>query len=238
MTSLAAIAAQRANAAYITNADDSKAAFLALGDTWIAMYQNDSHQAVMSTNLSGYSYLSISGTRSPLSMDLFDDVSLDSVKVQGGKVTSGAYEGMDSLWNWALSTAPRGTMFSVCGHSLGGSRTHLTPLFLPDARIGPMFSFEAPKFCDAAYYETYNNELSGMRCFLNGKDLWASWPWDNPDWNARPLVDHIWLKDDYGQYELIPGDKWPGGVDAADHDMSMVAKRVAMLDNTLFKGKL
>jgi hypothetical protein len=236
--SLAAIAAQRANAAYVEDEAASKAAFSALGDVWVAMYQNDSHQVVMSTRSDGITYLSISGTRSPISVDVIEDISLVPVSVKGGRVTQGVYEGMGDMWDWATSTAPKGAKFSVCGHSLGGSRTHLTPLFIPAAQIGNLFSFEAPKFCDAAYYATYRKELSGMLCFLNGSDLWAAWPWHDDTWNARPLLNHVWLTGDSGQYKMISGDDWQGdhfADDPLDHLMSRVEKRVIALDETLFK---
>jgi hypothetical protein len=234
--SLAAVAAQRANAVYIEDESASKAAFSSIGDDWIAMYKNDSHQAVLSTRSDGVAYLSISGTRvSPLSLDVFEDVSLEPVKMNSGGFTKGVLDGMNDLWKWAISTAPLHSEFSVCGHSLGASRTHLTPLFLPPYQIGKMFSFEAPKFCDAAYYAAYQKELESMMCFLNGADLWAGWPWVDARWNARPLQSHVWLKGDEGQFQMIDGLKWPGGFSVEDHEMERVMNRVIALDKTLFK---
>src|SRR5260370_37904509 len=72
-------AAKRPNAAYLDDAAQSKAAFEALGDTWVGQFQDDLHQAVLSVDPAGATHLSISGTRSPLSLDLFADVSLDPV---------------------------------------------------------------------------------------------------------------------------------------------------------------
>ena len=236
--SLAAIAAQRANAAYIEDEAASKAAFSAIGDVWVAMYKNDSHQAVLSVRGDGITYLSISGTRTGFNIDAFEDISLEYVQVKGGGVTEGVYEGMEDMWRWAAETSPSGAKFSVCGHSLGGSRVHLTPLFVAPEHIGNLFSFEAPKFCNANYYATYQKELSGMLCFLNGSDLWAAWPWHDDTWNSRPLLNHVWLTGDNGQYKMIPGDEWPGdhfADDPLDHEMTRVMARVIALDNTLFK---
>jgi hypothetical protein len=87
---------------------------------------------------------------------------------------------MQQVWNWALSVAPKGSVFNVAGHSLGASRTQLTPLFLPASQIGALHSFEAPKFCDAQFYATYSAELASMVCILNGAELWAAWPWIDP----------------------------------------------------------
>ena len=193
-----ALAAARANAAYVIDETASKVAFEALGDVWVAMYANSSHQAVISVDSQCETHLSISGTRfSALKlMDVFADMSLDPVSVDGGNVTAGVYEGMRDMWDWVLSTVPDGDVIHVSGHSLGGARTHLTPLFLPTAQIGQLHSFEAPKFADAAFYATHAEALSGMVCVLNGADLWASWPWKEGPlrdlrWQARPAVTMV-----------------------------------------------
>jgi hypothetical protein len=229
----AALAAARANAAYLIDQAASKAAFAALGDTWIAQYQNASHQAVLSADARGETHLSISGTRASALkvMDVLADMSLDPVPVAGGNVTAGVYEGMQKLWDWVHATIPVGDVVHVAGHSLGASRTHLTPLFLPAAQIGALHSFEAPKFADAAFYANHSGELANMVCVLNGADLWASWPWKEGPlkdlrWQARPLPLHAWLKDDHGTFSMIASAQWPEGADPIDHDMSRVQARV------------
>lgn len=229
----AALAAARANAAYVIDECASKSAFEALGDTWIAQYQNACHQAVISADADGETYLSISGTRASALkvMDVLADMSLDPIAVNGGNVTAGVYEGMQDLWQWVLDTVPAGDVVHVAGHSLGGSRTHLTPLFLRAAQIGRLHSFEAPKFADAAFYAAHAAALSGMVCVLNGADLWASWPWKEGPlkdlrWQARPGVQHVWLVDDRGTFSVVPGNQWPEGADPLDHDMSRVQARV------------
>lgn len=224
----AALAAARANAAYVIDPGASQAAFEALGDVWIGQYANASHQAVLSVDAKHETHLSISGTRASAwkVADVICDVALDPVVVQGGSVTRGAMEGMQQLWEWVLSTVPAGDTVHVAGHSLGASRTHLTPLFLPAAQIGLLHAFEAPKFADAAYYAAHANALANMMCTLCGADLWAAWPWRNPQWSARPLAEHVWLRGDDGSYDMILGVDWPGGADADDHDMSRVQLRV------------
>jgi hypothetical protein len=226
-------AAARANAAYAIDQSASQAAFAALGDTWIGQYANDSHQAVLSADARGETHLSISGTRASAwrVMDVVADVSLDPAKVDGGTVTAGVCEGMQQLWDWALAAVPAGNVVHVAGHSLGASRTHLTPLYLPPARIGQLHSFEAPKFVGADFYVSHAATLAGMVCVLNGADLWASWPWKvgplgDPRWQSRPLVDHVWLQSDAGAFQMIPGAQWPEGDNPHDHDMSGVQARV------------
>jgi hypothetical protein len=225
----AALAAKRANAAYHIDPPDSKAAFEALGDAWTAIYSDANNQAVLSTDPAGAVHLSISGTRaSSLKLgDIFDDVSLDPHPVKGGTVTEGVISGMQEVWNWALSVAPDGAVFNVAGHSLGASRTHLTPLFVRASQIGALHSFEAPKFCDRQYYETYAKELAGMVCVLNGRDTWAAWPWIDYRWTGRPLQDHLWLKS-FG-FSMISASQWPGLGRFGDHDMDLVQARMEAL---------
>jgi hypothetical protein len=220
-----ALAARRASAAYIENDDQSRVAFEALGDTWIGQFQDDAHQAVLSVDSGGAAHLSISGTRASQGAiaDVLADMSLTPIAVKGGNVTKGVYAGMQNVWDWALSTAPSGVSINVAGHSLGGARTHLTPLFLPTGRIGALHSFEAPKFCDAQFYATYATELARMVCVLNGRDTWAAWPWIDPRWQARPQQDHVWLKD--SGFAIIPVAKWPGGGSFGDHGTDLVQTR-------------
>jgi hypothetical protein len=218
-------AAKRANAAYQTKAADSKAAFSSLGDTWVDLYTTDSIQAALSVDAAGTTHLSISGTRASdgYVLDVFRDISLKSVPVKGGSVTEGVLADMNEMWAWALKTAPTGAVFNVAGHSLGASRTHLTPLFLPPAQIGALHSFEAPKFADVQFYRTYARELAGMVCVLNGRDSWAAWPWIDLRWQSRPQQDHVWLKE--SGFEVIPTSQWPGAGDFSDHDIDLVQSR-------------
>jgi hypothetical protein len=215
----AALAAARANAAYVIDRAASQAAFSALGDTWIGQFANASHQAVLSADANHETHLSISGTRA----------SAGKILDAGGNVTKGVLEGMGDLWEWVLATIPPGDIVHVAGHSLGASRTHLTPLFLPSSQIGRLHSFEAPKFVNADYYAAHEAVLASMVCVLNGKDLWAAWPWKDERWQSRPLADHIWLKDDAGTFSVIPGAQWPGGLEAADHDIGRVHTRLEVI---------
>jgi hypothetical protein len=221
-----ALAVKRANAAYIESDDQSKAAFEALGDTWVGQFQDQSHQACLSVDAAGACHLSISGTRATaLALaDIFADVSLDPVSVKGGNVTRGVYEGMQNVWDWALRTVTSGTVFNVSGHSLGASRTHLTPLFIPASQIGSLHSFEAPKFCDAQFYAYYAPELSQMVCVLNGRDTWAAWPWIDPRWQSRPQHDHVWLKKT--GFSIIPWRTWVGAGSFSDHSCDEVQSRI------------
>ncbi|MFT0167467.1 hypothetical protein ACLKMY_00365 [Paraburkholderia mimosarum] len=232
----AVLAAARANAAYVIDETGSKTAFEALGDTWIAQYKNASHQAVLSADAQGETRLSISGTRASAFkvMDVLADMSLDPVAVTGGYVTAGVHEGMQELWDWVLEIVPAGDVVHVAGHSLGGARTHMTPLFLPAPQIGQLHSFESPKFADAAFYASHAAALANMVCVLNGADLWASWPWKEGPlkdlrWQARPQPEHVWMKESDGEFAMIQGAQWPEGADPTDHDISRVQARLAKI---------
>jgi hypothetical protein len=224
-----ATAAKRANAAYIEDAAQSRAAFSALGDDWIDIHADDSHQAVLSVDAAGQTHLSISGTRASTGklLDIFRDVELAPTSVKGGTVTAGVVQGMQALWDWVLQTVPEANTISVCGHSLGAARAHLTPLFLPAPRIGALHSFAAPKFIQADFYQTYHNELQEMVCVLNGQDGWASWVWFDPDWQHRPPLQHVWLRD--GGFQMVLGDLWPDGWRFSDHDMDLYQAKIEAL---------
>lgn len=213
-----ALALERCNAAYVEGDWPSKAAFEQLGDTWLGQYADSGHQAVLTKDKQGQIHLTISGTRASQwnIIDILEDASLTPKAVKGGQVTNGVYDGMDIVWDWVWKIIPKDTKLVVGGHSLGASRTHLTPLFLPAEQIVALYSFEAPKFCDAEYYTTYKDLFAAkMICVLNGRDSWAAWPWLNTIWKTRPQQQHVWLHD--GTYSMIDPKDWPGFGKSSDH---------------------
>lgn len=223
-------AAQRANAAYEMNPVASVAGFAALGLTHLGLYQNDSHQAVVSHDAAGQFFLSISGTRFLKEWgDLFDDLDTTAVPVGdpalGAKVAAGAYGGLVDVYAWAKSLAPAGTIWTVEGHSLGGGRARFAPLFLSPAELGAMYSFESPKFANAAFWSEYAWEMDKLTSVVNGRDLWVSWPFISE--YSHPLRTQVWLQD--SGYQLITPDQWPGGRWPSDHDMGLVLSRLAAL---------
>ncbi|SDR46957.1 hypothetical protein [Paraburkholderia tuberum] len=221
-------AALRSQAAYIMDVTQAKAAFEALGHTFVAQYQDADSQAVLSTDTSGATYLSISGTRfSDRKIgDLFNDIDLAPVDVGGGaKVTRGAYESAKEIWDWALKLVPAGAVFNVCGHSLGGWRTSFTPLFIPDAQIGTLHAFEPPKGANVAYYQKFVRELAGLVIVGNGRDIWVNYP-RLGDWLHRP-GPMIWLTST--GFEMIDTSKWPGGFNPSDHSIDLVVARLEKL---------
>ncbi|WP_322105837.1 hypothetical protein [Paraburkholderia sp. J41] len=227
---LAAIlaAARRANAAYVINPAQSRGAFEALGYSWIGQFRDGDSQAVLSRSAAGV-FLSISGTRfSAVKLgDLFDDMDVRPVDLGDGvQVTRGAFDGCGDIWAWAKAQVPRGTVFNVEGHSLGGWRTSYTPLFLPSEQIGSLHAFEPPKGANGAYYERYAVALSSLVIVGHGKDAWFGYPRLDGRWMHRP-GEMLHLLDE--GYQVIDTGAWPGGLDLGDHSMDLVVSRLAAL---------
>jgi hypothetical protein len=230
MMDLAAIAAaaQRAQAAYIIDPAQAKAAFEALGHTWIGQYQDGDSQAVLSLDSTGATCVSISGTRfsSGKIGDLIDDLQTEAVDVgDGAKVTRGAYESAKEIWDWALKLAPADTVFNVCGHSLGGWRTTYTPLFIPAAQIGTLHAFEPPKGANLAYYRKYEKELAGLVIVGQGADVWFGYP-RLGGWIHKP-GPMLWVK--ASGFSIIDTREWPGGFDLDDHSIDTEVERLVRL---------
>ncbi|TDV39506.1 hypothetical protein C7405_101625 [Paraburkholderia caballeronis] len=219
-------AARRARAAYVIDPAHSRAAFEALGCSWIGQYRDGDSQAVLSRDAAGSVYLSISGTRFSAGKfgDLFDDIDVVAVDLGGGvQVTRGAYAGCAEIWAWATSLVPAGTVWNVEGHSLGGWRTSYTPLFVPAAQIGAMHAFEPPKGANLAYYQRYAAELANLVIVGNGADVWFGYPRLDSRWIHRP-GPMLHLFD--GGSRIIDTAAWPGGLDFGDHDIDLVVGRL------------
>ncbi|KAA1013059.1 hypothetical protein FVF58_09725 [Paraburkholderia panacisoli] len=218
-------AAKCSQAAYIIDPTQAKVAFESLGHTFVSQYKDNDSQAVLSLNSTGATCLSISGTRFSAGKigDLFDDVQLEPVDVgNGAKVTRGAYESAKQIWEWALKLAPAGTVFNVCGHSLGGWRTAYTPMFIPAAQIGELHAFEPPKGANLAYYQKYVRELARLVIVGNGLDIWFGYP-RLGEWMHRPgLMAHL----QQTGFQLIDTSKWPGGLSLGDHSINLVVNRL------------
>lgn len=221
-------AARRANAAYLIDPARARAAFEALGYSWIGQFQDGDSQAVLSRDAGGI-YLSISGTRfSDRKLgDLFDDIDVWPVDLGGGVfVTRGAYDGCADIWAWAKAQVPRGTVFNVEGHSLGGWRTAYTPLFLPPEQIGTLHAFEPPMGANLAYYTLHAAALASLVIVGNGADVFFGHPRPAGRWVHRPgPMLHLLAQG----FQVIDTGAWPGGWDLADHSMEMVVARLEAL---------
>jgi len=224
-----ATTAKRANAAYVESDDASKAAFAALGDVWVAQFQDDSRQAVLSVDQTGETWLSISGTRASQGqlLDVYRDTQLKPTQIKGGTVTLGVCDGMDHVFDWALSTAPAGTVINITGHSLGSTRCQIAPAYVPAEQIGMMVGFAAPKFIARDFFQSHAAAFQRLIPVLNASDGWASWPWIDRRWQYRAPVQTVWLKSDQGALQMLTdGNQWPGGWRFSDHNMDTYQTRV------------
>jgi hypothetical protein len=205
----------------------AEAAFEAMGHTWIGRYENADHQACLSRDAAGNVCLSISGTRFGQSIgDLLDDAYILPTDLGGGaSVTSGAYGGMDELWAWAKSLVPTGTVWHVCGHSLGGQRSLLTGLFVPIAQIGSIAAFEAPKTGNAALWARLAPSLANATLVCDGEDLWFGWPIVS-EWSHPPLP-HIHLLPT--GFEIVEPGNWPPAINPGDHAVELDVSRISAI---------
>ncbi|WP_322069987.1 alpha/beta hydrolase family protein [Paraburkholderia bannensis] len=221
-------AARRADAAYVIDSAQSRAAFEALGHHWIGHFRDDDSQAVLSSDANGV-YLSISGTRFSAGKlgDLLDDIDTRPVSLgEGVEVTRGAFDGCADIWAWAKAQVPAGTVFNVEGHSLGGWRATYTPLFLPAAQIGALHAFEPPKGANAAYFQKYASELARLVVVGNGADVWFGYPRMDGRWIHRPgEMLHLLPTG----YRIIDTSAWQGGLVLGDHDIDLVVSRLAAI---------
>ena len=218
-------AARRAQAAYLP---DPAGAMAPAGLTVLGRYENADHQAVLSRSEHGAVYLSISGTRFGAQGglgDVVDDVRDAPLDLgSGALVTTGAYAGLDAMWAWAEQLAP-GAVFTVDGHSLCGWRARYTGCFLPPECIAAIYSFEAPKGGNAAFWASQAAVLPKLTSVVNGRDVFVGWPfsggWQHPD------TDTLWLTED--SYRVIRPHDWPGPLLFTDHSIDRVVARLAAL---------
>lgn len=220
-------AAKRAQAAYIMDAAQAKAAFEALGHTFISQFRDHDSQAVLST-CDGKTYFSLAGTRFSDGQlgDLIDDLQTASLDLGGGaKVTRGPYESAKELFAWALSVVPAGTVLHCAGHSLAGWRLSYTPCFLLVEQIGSLYAFEPPRGANLAYYAKYQKELADLTIVGNSADIWFGYP-RLGGWKHRPgPMIHL----NKTGYQIIDTSAWPGGLSLSDHSIDLVVQRLEKL---------
>ncbi len=207
-------AAERSSAAYLIDPEASRAAFENLGLTWHGLYQNDDHQAVVTSDAAGRCYLSIAGTRFADGKlgDVLDDLDASWVNVgQGAEVLNGAYRGCRGLFSWAQAQVASGARWSVEGHSLGGWRARYSPLFLPTAQLDQLVTFESPRSANAAYYARFADVFDAATlAVVNGHDLFVGWPWLSTEACHPPQAWWHLLGD--GTLSIEDPSTWPGGL--------------------------
>ena len=220
----------RCAAAYAPDDGTARRNFARLGCNLLGRYCNDSHQAV-ALRAGGRATITLAGTRLDGSVaeaagDLIADLDFSPLEVRAGRVAAGAHHGLGSVFSWALGLFKAGEPVDVEGHSLGGQRTLLAPLWLPAARIGRMTAWEPPKAADDRFYHDFMI-TPGVPCttVLNGADPWAAWPWFDSDL-LHPPGPILHLRD--GTWSWTTRDRWTASPWAAeDHEAGAVQRAVS-----------
>ena len=209
--------ARLSNTAYIDAHDEQVLAAAVLGYRIIDLYANADHRALLCLDpVTQEVTLALCGTRfSDANVhELFDDEDVIPVDLGGGRhVMAGFHVGMADLYDWAVVSAPVGTKFKITGHSLGGARAHMAPIFMPPAAVGQITSFAAPKAANKAYWNSVGD--LGIRRVVNKRDLWAGYPWIGEWCQQEPM---LWL--DGHSIQSMHEAQWKGGLCAADHSIT------------------
>jgi len=205
--------AQLCNIAYVDDEAAQQAQVAALGFKYLGRYENTDHQAFLAMKGTRY-VLAISGTRFSDGNipELLDDENVFPQSAGDFKVMAGFYAGQGDLYAWAEAKVPAGEKFEITGHSLGGARAHLAPLWVPADRLRCLTTFGAPKAATAAYWTTFSTPLARV---VHERDLWAGWPLLPPWTQPGPM---LWLHN--GALTLTTEKWWPGGLSPADHSIT------------------
>lgn len=129
----------------------------------------------------------------------------------GAKVAYGFHKGLDALYAWALANAG-GRLDVITGHSLGGARAHLAPIFVPKERLGSITSFGAPKAGNQLYWDSIADV--NLTRVVHGLDAAVGWP-ALTLWGACQPQLMTWLV--HGSAIAWTEAKWPGGLNPGDH---------------------
>ena len=224
---------QRCSAVYEPDAVRATEAFEQLGSVVLGRYCDSGHQAIAHRTAARRATLTISGTRvtegtwAEHFVDLGEDACCLSEDVGDGVcVHAGAVAGLGQVWRWAAALFAADSPIDVEGHSLGGQRTCLTPLFLPPGRIGRLTAWEPPRAANAAFWTRFTRSLWGLTTVVHGRDPWADWPWLTADLTHGPW-QLLWLRD--GGWEWTK--TWrAGGIEHwRDHGPDTVLAAVAAL---------
>jgi hypothetical protein len=222
----------RCNAVYEPDDTKARTLFANLGCTVIDRYCDAGHQAIIHRDPEGYVTLTIAGTRisegtlREHAVDLFEDIDFIPQNISADMmVATGALEGLGELFGWALSLIAPEDSVRIEGHSLGGQRAHLAPLFVPLSQLDRLIAWEPPKAANDAYYQAHADWFTRALTIINGADPWAAWPWMN-NVLQHPPGKILWLH--RNAWAWTTRDSWPGGriLQAADHDTNQVMRAV------------
>ena len=225
----------RCDAAYLSDTVQAETRFVSLGSTVLGRYSDAGHQAVAHRDQDGWATLTICGTRvsegslRAHTVDLFEDIDFAPCDLGGGMlVASGALEGLARVFQWVEPLFHPNETIRIEGHSLGGQRSHLAPLFIPLSRLDRMIAWEPPKAGNNQYYQAHSGWFDRTLTIFNGSDPWAAWPW-TCDTLVHPPGPILWLR--RNSWEWTTRSSWSGGeiLAASDHFTSEIARKVQAL---------
>jgi len=225
----------RCDAVYEPDDQTARHRFSQLGSTVLGRYCDAGHQAIAHRDPNGWATLTICGTRvsegslREHAVDLFEDVNFSPRDIGNGvQVAAGAVDGLVHVYSWAVALFQEHELIRVEGHSLGGQRTHLAPLFVPVSRLDSAIAWEPPKAANDTYYQTYAPAIDRTITVLNGADPWAAWPWVG-DRLVHPPGPILWLRN--SGWSWTTRETWPGGamLSASDHDIGQILLTVQRL---------
>lgn len=225
----------RCNAVYDPDDTSARQKFAELGCSVLGRYCDAGHQAVAHHDPDGWPTITLSGTRvsegtlREHAVDLFEDIDFTPTPTTGGMVAWGALSGLGEVFAWAMALFDADVAVRIEGHSLGGQRSHLAPLFVPLARLDRIIAWEPPKAADDDYYAHHSAWFAHSLTVINGADPWAAWPWTSTKLQ-HPPGPLLWLKSD-GGWSWTDRDGWPGGeiLHASDHNTDQVMRIVQVL---------
>jgi hypothetical protein len=225
----------RCDAAYLCDSDQAMARFGSLGSVVLGRYSDAGHQAVAHRDRDGWAILTLCGTRvnegslREHAVDLFEDVDFTPWDVGGGAmVASGALNGLAEVYHWAEQLFQPNETIRIEGHSLGGQRSHLAPLFIPLSRLDRIIAWEPPKAGNELYYQAYVGCFERTLTVINGADPWVAWPWVS-ETLVHPPGPILWLR--RNGWEWTTRSSWCGGeiLASSDHFPSEIARNVQAL---------
>ncbi len=225
----------RCNAVYDPDDPTARRHFNELGCTVLGRYCDAGHQAVAHRDPQGWATLTLCGTRIAEgsmyehAIDLFEDIDFTPCEVAAGiKVAAGAFSGLGAVFAWALALFRPNEAIRVEGHSLGGQRSHLAPLFVPVSRLDRLVAWEPPKAGSDSYYAAHAAWFTRAITVINGADPWAAWPWTCREL-LHPPGPILWLRND--RWQWTTRESWPGGeiLHAPEHDTDQIARVVQSL---------
>ena len=228
----------RCDAVYLSDSVQAKDRFVALGSVVLGRYSNAGHQAIVHRDQDGWATLTICGTRvsegslREHTVDLFEDIDFTPYDLGGGTmVASGALSGLSQLFRWAEALFQPNESIRIEGHSLGGQRSHLAPLFIPLSRLDRVIAWEPPKAGNDQYYQSHSGWFDRTITVVNGADPWAAWPW-TCETLVHPPRSILWLRQN--RWEWTTRSSWGGGsiLSASDHFPSDIISKVqAIVDS-------